>query len=91
MKLNQFATFVVAAGLLAPFSVSASAKHNCKKVSAEGWGLTKQLAKSQAHTLLLASTGNILTQTDKFSKPKNSCSFSILGWTCKTTAKVCKH
>ncbi|MBO6548966.1 MAG: hypothetical protein JJ964_05020 [Rhizobiales bacterium] len=88
--MKKLAIFAVAAALLTPFGSSASAAKNCKVASVEGWGLTEALAKSQAHSLLLLSTGNFPVQNDKFSKPKDECKLTPLGWTCKTTAKVCK-
>lgn len=85
-------SFVAAASFMAfvPFVGVANAS-SCKVSSAEGWGLTEELAKAQAQDMLLLSTGNILVQTDRFSKPKYQCSFSVLGWTCQATAKVCKN
>ncbi|GJL99861.1 MAG: hypothetical protein DHS20C07_15410 [Methyloligella sp.] len=90
MKMKKFAILTIAAALLAPFSASAFAAKNCKMASVEGWGLTEALAKSQAHSILLLSTGNFPVQNDKFSKPKDDCTLTPLGWTCKTTAKICK-
>lgn len=90
MKMKKLAIFAVAAALLTPFGSYAFAAKNCKVASVEGWGLTEALAKSQAHSLLLLSTGNFPVQNDKFSKPKDECKLTPLGWTCKTTAKVCK-
>jgi len=63
---------------------------DCKTSSGEGWGLTQDMAKWQANDMLLFSTGNLLQQTDRFSKPKYNCSYSVLGWSCTATAKVCK-
>lgn len=88
--MKKIAIFTVATALLAPFSSSAFAANDCKVTSVEGWGITEELAKSQAHSLLLFSTGNLIVQNDKFSKPKDACTLTLLGWTCKTTAKVCK-
>lgn len=62
----------------------------CKTTSVQGWGLTEEMAKWQANDMLLLSTGNLLTQTSKMSKPSHKCSSSLLGWTCTATAKVCK-
>ena len=91
MKMKKFAILTVATALLAPFSTSVFAAKNCKVASVEGWGITEALAKSQAHSFLLLSTGNFPVQNDKFSKPKDDCTLTPLGWTCKTTAKVCKN
>lgn len=63
---------------------------SCKKSTSEGWGVTKELAQWQAQDMLLLGTGNLIVQKDKFSKPTYDCSVSLLGWTCKATAKVCK-
>lgn len=63
---------------------------SCKMATAEGWGPTEELAKWQATDMLLLSTGNLISQNDRFSKPSHSCKFTILGWTCKASAKVCK-
>lgn len=62
---------------------------DCSKKSAQGWGLTEELAKWQATDLLLLSTGNLLIQNNTVYKPKHSCKLTLLGWTCTATAKVC--
>lgn len=72
------------------YSTAAKAGEHCKVTSVQGWGLTEELATLQAQQLLLFSTGNWIVQNDKFSKPENKCTLSLLGWTCTTTAKVCK-
>lgn len=71
-------------------NAGAKSGDNCKVTSVEGWGLTEELATLQAQQLLLFSTGNWIVQNDKFSKPVNKCTLSLLGWSCTTTAKVCK-
>ncbi|GJM03053.1 MAG: hypothetical protein DHS20C08_15540 [Rhodomicrobium sp.] len=63
---------------------------SCKKTTAQGWGVTKELAKWQAQGTLLFATGNWVVQNDKFSKPVYDCSVSLLGWSCKASAKICK-
>lgn len=90
MKLKKLTLVPATIAFIAAFSSSAIAAKHCKVSSAQGWGLTKELAKSQAHSLLLLSTGNIPVQKDKFSKPKDDCKLTLLGWSCKTTTKVCK-
>jgi len=82
---------VISSSLIAFLSVSGSAlAANCKTSTGEGWGLTQDMAKWQASDMLLLSTGNLLQQKDRFSKPQYNCSFTVLGWTCKASAKVCK-
>ena len=90
MNLKKLTLVPATAALIASFSASALAEKHCKVTSAQGWGITEELAKSQAHSMLLLATGNIITQQDKFSKPKDECKLTLLGWSCKTTAKVCK-
>lgn len=91
MKLKKLTLVPATIALIAAFSSSALAAKNCKVTTVEGWGITEELAKSQAHSLLLLSTGNIPVQNDKISKPKDDCKLTLLGWSCKTTAKVCKE
>ena len=90
MKLKKLTLVPATVAFIAAFSAPAIAAKTCKVTSVEGWGITEELAKSQAHSLLLLSTGNIPVQNDKISKPKDDCKLTLLGWSCKTTAKVCR-
>ena len=97
LQNGYLAKFLVVAvftfSLFVTFALSFSAPvfaGQCKVTTAEGWGPTEGLAKLQATDMLLLSTGNLIVQSDKFSKPEHSCTFTLLGWTCKATAKVCK-
>ena len=89
MTIKKYVFGTVIAAMMLSTSGPALAGE-CKTASADGWGLTEQLAKWQATDMLLLSTGNLVTQNDRFSKPEHQCSFTLLGWTCKATAKVCK-
>ena len=89
MSLKKFVLGSVVAGTLLGFSVHVFAAE-CKTSSAQGWGLTEEMAKWQATDLLLVSTGNFPVQNDRFSKPSHQCSLTLLGWSCKATAKICK-
>ena len=88
-RVMRFRSLFFAGLIVAGFSGPAVAGQ-CKISTAEGWGPTEGLAKLQATDMLLLATGKLIVQSDKFSKPKHSCSFTLLGWTCKATAKVCK-
>ena len=88
MRVMRWTVGAVAASLIV--AVSGPAFAGCKTTSAQGWGLTEELAKWQATDMLLLSTGDLIIQTNKVSKPKHKCSSSDLGWTCTATAKVCK-
>ncbi len=89
MRVMRLTVWTGALALFAALSGPAFAE-SCKTQTAEGWGLTEELAKWQATDMLLLSTGNLISQNDRFSKPQHKCSFTLLGWTCKASAKVCK-
>ncbi len=89
MSVIRFALFGLLLSLVIGQSSSALAGE-CKQKTAQGWGLTEELAKWQATDLLLFSTGNLIVQNDRFSKPSHDCKFTLLGWTCTASAKICK-
>ena len=89
MSASKLAVFSLVLGLFMGQANIATAGE-CKQSSAQGWGLTEELAKWQATDLLLFSTGNWIVQNDRFSKPSHNCKLTLLGWTCTTTAKICK-
>ncbi len=89
MSFKNWVMGSVVAGALLGFSAPVFAAE-CKTASAQGWGLTQEMAKWQANDMLLLSTGNLPVQNDRFSKPSHKCSLTLLGWSCKATAKICK-
>ncbi len=89
MSVKQWVVGVIVASAMGSLCTPVFAGE-CKTSSAQGWGLTEEMAKWQANDMLLLSTGNLPVQNDRFSKPSHKCSLTLLGWSCKATAKICK-